>query len=240
MIKLNAALLSRPLRVLLIGAGGNGCEALECLSRIHLAMIARGNPNGLHVTVIDDAIVRESNIVRQRFWPCDIGQYKAIVSVNRYNMGLNLQWEGLPIRWPVEAEVYSAIRPDIIITAVDLPSVRCSVAKCKPVTGKIVWLDLGNLRDSGQAVIGELGKGKRSPHVLDHYPQIREMPDDTTKSCSAAASVASQDVFINPGVTLHGMQLLWQLISTGECQTNVVVVSLASNKVLNMPFSTAV
>jgi hypothetical protein len=71
-------------------------EVVDCLAQFHHAMISLGHQHGLHVTIIDDSVVREANLVRQRFWPCDLDQYKAVALANRYNLMLGLSWEGLP------------------------------------------------------------------------------------------------------------------------------------------------
>lgn len=93
--------LSSAPRIVVIGAGGNGSEVVDCLAQFHHALISLGHKHGLHVTIIDDSVVREPNLVRQRFWPCDLGQYKAISLANRYNLLLGMKWEGLPYRFPL-------------------------------------------------------------------------------------------------------------------------------------------
>jgi len=55
------------IEIVVIGAGGNGSEVIDCLASFHVALRSLGHPAGLKVTVIDDSVVRESNVVRQRF-----------------------------------------------------------------------------------------------------------------------------------------------------------------------------
>ncbi|MCK1788658.1 PRTRC system ThiF family protein [Pseudomonas violetae] len=227
------------IRIVVLGAGGNGSEVVDCLSMLHCAIRSLGHPHGLAVTIIDDAVVRESNLVRQRFWPCDMGGFKSIVLANRYNLNLGLQWIGLPHRFPCEETTFALADADLIISCVDVNSARMAVAdykgKLKPTA---MWLDMGNGHRHGQVVFGGLGKATRSryPNVLDLYPEIAGMADNTTKSCSAAESIAAQDCLINRTVATAAMNILWELIRKGSTERNWITVSLESGEQMTQPF----
>ena len=60
-----------PVPVTVVGAGGTGGEVMDGLARLHFALKALGHEYGLDVTLIDDDVVSESNIGRQRFSPVD-------------------------------------------------------------------------------------------------------------------------------------------------------------------------
>jgi len=83
--KISAALLTRPVRVLVIGCGGNGSAIIGGLPYLHQAMIAAGHPGGLRVTVMDHDTVSAVNCVRQPFSESEVGLFKAVVLVNRIN-----------------------------------------------------------------------------------------------------------------------------------------------------------
>lgn len=230
--------LSSPIKVVVIGAGGNGSEVADCLAQFHHAIRSLGHPHGLKVTIIDDSIVRESNLVRQRFWPCDLGQYKAVSLANRYNLMLGVQWEGLPYRFPC-AETEKAIeKADLIISAVDLPSARVAIGKLKV---KAMWLDLGNDARHGQIVFGAIEAKLRQvyPNVLDAYPEIPTLADDTSKSCSVAESLRSQDCLINRSVSTAGMAILWELLRYGETSKHWLMVNLETGEQTAFPFPAA-
>ncbi len=219
----------REVRVVVIGAGGNGSEVIDSLAAFHHAMICLGRSGGLHVTVIDDSKVREPNLVRQRFWPCDLGQYKSVVLANRYNLQLGLSWEGLPCRFPsVETEAAMS-KADIVISAVDLPSARVAIADYEGrVKRDAMWLDLGNGHRHGQAVFGALAPAMRAeyPCVLDVYPEVRHMQDDTRKSCSTAEALASQDCLVNRTITTAGLSALWEVLRYGATDKHWIVIDL--------------
>ena len=51
--KLDPQLLERPIRILVVGCGGNGSAIVSGLPYLHQAMLAFGHPGGLQVTLID-------------------------------------------------------------------------------------------------------------------------------------------------------------------------------------------
>ena len=224
--------MSKAINIVVIGAGGNGSEAVDTLASFHHALVSLGHPYGLSVTVIDDSKVREPNLVRQRFWPCDLGQYKAVVLANRYNMMLGLNWVGLPCRYPSD-QANAAIRAaDIVITAVDLPSARRALAAHNAPPRNCMWLDLGNDHRHGQAVFGSLCSTKREsyPSVMELFPELETLPDDNTKSCSAAESLATQDSLINRAVTTAGMSIIWDVLRYGRTTKHFISINLETGE----------
>ncbi|CAM3782128.1 PRTRC system ThiF family protein [Vreelandella rituensis] len=228
------------INVLVIGAGGNGGEAVDALAQFHVAMLALGHPQGLSVTILDDGEVREANLVRQRFWPGDLGQYKAICLANRYNLMMGLDWKGLPFRFEDarDSNLITTGCHDLIITAVDTPSARREVHATyadQKHYSKPIWLDLGNNQRNGQAILGRLGDN-RYPTVVELYPELADMADDPRKSCSAADALGKQDCLINRMVTTAGMNLIWELIRHGETTKNGVILDMASGRQLPRHF----
>jgi len=229
---------SKAPRIVVIGAGGNGSEVVDTLAAFHHALVSLGHPAGLHVTIIDDSVVREPNLVRQRFWPCDLGQNKAISLANRYNLMLGLSWTGLPYRFPCK-QTYSAIEgADLIISAVDLPSARREISRIQYGKRLCMWLDLGNGHRHGQAVFGALHdqNRRRYPCVVDVCPEIATLEDDPRKSCSAAESIATQDCLINRAVTTAGMSIVWELLRYGQTSKHCVSVNLETGEHMTAGF----
>lgn len=227
--------LSSPINIVVIGAGGNGSEVVDCLASFHHAIRSLGHPYGLKVTIIDDSVVREPNLVRQRFWPCDLGHFKAVSLANRYNLMLGLQWVGLPYRFPCVETEEAIAHAALIISAVDVPSARVAIANLK---AKAMWLDLGNDARHGQIVFGAIDAKLRKtfPNVLDAYPEIQTLPDDTSKSCSVAESLRSQDCLINRAVTTAGMAIVWELLRYGETSKHWLMVNLETGEQSAFPF----
>ncbi|WP_434676648.1 PRTRC system ThiF family protein [Pseudomonas sp. D3-10] len=236
--KTPASWVERAPRIVVIGAGGNGSEVVDALASFHHALRSLGHPEGLEVTVIDDAIVREPNLVRQRFWPCDLGQFKAISLVNRYNLMLGTSWEALPFRFPSQETIEAMRAADLIISAVDLSSARRAIASSALISRHCMWLDLGNEARHGQVVFGAAHSNKRGiyPNVMDAYPEIETLEDDNKKSCSVAEAIRSQDCLVNRAVTTAGMSIVWELLRTGETDKHWITVDLASGSQNTFPF----
>jgi PRTRC genetic system ThiF family protein len=90
------ALLSKRVRVTLVGCGGTGSTMAASLPYLHQAMLAWGHPYGLDVTLVDGDRISRTNCVRQPFSESEIGLYKATVLATRINLFWGLGWKGVP------------------------------------------------------------------------------------------------------------------------------------------------
>jgi len=151
-------LLTGPVNIALVGAGGNGSQMLTGLARLHTALLALQHPGGLQVTVYDPDRVSESNVGRQLFSPSDIGQYKASVLVHRLNCYYGLDWQARPSRFTLPARGYATHMPDIVVSCVDTIASRQEISKLLGLRHSATpryWLDLGNRQQDGQVILGE-------------------------------------------------------------------------------------
>ena len=229
-------LLTRPIRVLLVGAGGTGSRILERLVCLHRAMKAKGHPGGLTVSVIDPDTVSAANVGRQAFYSCDIGCYKAEVLVNRANMALDdTVWDAhthkLDTQWALHGF-------DLVIGAVDNRAARLGILRGleASMSGTRYWLDTGNRANDGQVVLGQVTPAikktdevQRLPHVGELYPELidpaLETADDTP-SCSLAEALEKQSLLINPTVADFAINILWMLFTTGRIDTHGAFINL--------------
>jgi len=240
----HAELLNRPVKIVLVGGGGNGSRVLEHLICLHKAMVAKGHPFGLDVLLIDHDTVSEANIGRQAFYPCDVGSYKALTLINRANMALgDTGWDaGIERLTPESTALRDA---DIVIGAVDNRAARHAIVTClqQSYSDRVYYLDLGNKSGTGQVVLGEIPckkKGCDSPWLLPHvgelFPELvnplLDTDDDDTPSCSLAEALERQSLFVNPAVSLWAGNLLWQLFTVGEIENHGCFVNVDSMTVL--------
>jgi len=93
---LSSELLRRPVRVLVVGCGGNGSAITAGLQYLHQAMIVHGHCGGLDVTLMDGDVVSATNCVRQPFSHAEIGHSKAVILVSRVNLFWGLNWHAVP------------------------------------------------------------------------------------------------------------------------------------------------
>ncbi|MFC6281191.1 PRTRC system ThiF family protein [Polaromonas aquatica] len=242
--KLHANLLTKPVKVLLVGAGGTGSQMMVKLVNLHKAMVALGHPHGFRVTVVDPDVVSHANIGRQNFYPGDVGSFKADVLVTRANMALeNTVWESNIGKLDTRSSLQDF---DIVIGAVDNRAARLGILRGLEGTmsGVRYWLDTGNRKADGQVILGEVssrskvGEDKlRLPHVAELYPEMidpAQEDKDDTPSCSLAEALEKQSLFINPTIADFAGNILWQLFTKGEIEAHGVFVNLERMMVMPM------
>ena len=86
----------RPIRVLVVGAGGTGSAITMGLPYLDQALRVWGRFAGLDVLLMDADTVSETNCIRQPFSISDIGLSKATVLVNRINLFWGTNWRAEP------------------------------------------------------------------------------------------------------------------------------------------------
>lgn len=234
-----------PLRVVLIGAGGNGSEMFDGLIRIHQGLIALGT-DGLTVNVFDADDVEPSNVVRQRFYPHEIGMNKATALVHRANMLMGTAWEDHPCH-AGEALMRRIVQhADLVITAVDNVATRQSLIAASGDRTAVIpganplWLDMGCDRDKGQVVLGDLSHtdaGNELPNAVAHFPDLATTEDrDEAPSCGAAESLARQDLMINQQTAAAATNLVWKSLRSAQIPFNGVVIDLSCGLTQAIPF----
>lgn len=238
---IESQLLTRPIKVVLVGAGGTGSHMLRMLANIHIALTELDHPGGLDVTVYDPDTVSETNVGRQNFFPADVGQPKAHILVNRCNMQLNTTWQASTDYVTNNTQFHGGV--DIVIGAVDNRKARKAILNSiqnvyshRPT----YWLDLGNREHDGQVILGQvLYKGTKSlpnrlPHVAELFPDIvdESLDDkDETPSCSMREALEKQSLFINTTMATHAASMLFNLIRYGQISHHGQFVNIKSGRV---------
>jgi PRTRC genetic system ThiF family protein len=228
-----------PVTVNLIGAGGTGSQALTGLARMDSALTGLGHP-GLHVKVYDPDIVSRTNVGRQMFFPSDVGQGKASCLVSRINSAFGTDWEAEARIFPTTLkEMSEDDLANIYITCTDNITSRYELAKVLDYLAKatkkkaddhkkpIYWLDMGNAKTTGQAILGTIPRSITQPEskkftTVDSLPVVTEYDgydgiadSDSGPSCSLAEALRHQDLFINSILAQHGIHLLWKMLRNG-------------------------
>ena len=211
--------------VALIGAGGTGSQALTCLGRLYASLVALGHP-GLFVTVYDPDVVTPANTGRQLFTEQDLGLNKASCLVTRINRFFGTDWEAV-------SATYNGQPANIIMTCTDNVASRLHVEhifRANPMNNHpyekfIYWLDFGNTRTTGQAILGSLvvqqpvsekfKTAGRLPLVTELFDYTKMDEQASGPSCSLAQALQKQDLFINSTLAQLGCGLLWKLLR--EC-----------------------
>ena len=172
---------SRPVKIVIIGAGGTGGYVIP-----HLYRIAYASERRCRVIIADGDIVERKNLIRQNFAECDIGENKAEVMASRYSEVFGIETEYIPDFIESEEQLIEMLEVKnkymytkdsmpvaILIGAVDNNRSR---VMCNNVFNKlddIIYIDSGNEEFSGQVVCGVKRKGKViSKPVARAYPDI--------------------------------------------------------------------
>jgi PRTRC genetic system ThiF family protein len=212
------------------------------LPYLHQALVARGHPGGLHVTVIDGDTVSATNCVRQPFSRSEIGLNKAIVLINRLNLFWGLKWEAVPADLEPGSYIsrsYSGddLRAHIVVGCVDTRAVRAAIRDAVSHWSTVsYWLDLGNNTDSGQFILGEpLNERNRRAKLRlrsasELYPEFVDpsLDNDGEPSCSAIEALERQEPFVNSTLAQHALALLARLFRYGEISYHGGFINLAT------------
>lgn len=218
---------NRPLRVLVVGAGGTGSAIVMGLPYLDQAMRVWGHRSGLAVALMDADVVSETNCVRQPFSASDIGQNKATVLINRINLFWGTSWQAIPNHFHARSFDRNQDRcPDLIIGCVDTRAARRSIEASftRALNHACYWLDLGNNAASGQYVLGQplnarnRRKSERLRTVSELYPEIVDEKggEDALPSCSAVEALDRQEPFINQTLAASALAMLAQLLRYGK------------------------
>jgi PRTRC genetic system ThiF family protein len=217
----------RPVRILIVGAGGTGSSIAMNLPYLDQAMRVWGHASGLDVAMMDADTVSATNCIRQPFSASDIGQSKATVLINRINIFWGTKWTAIPNRF--HARSFERDRegvPDVLIGCVDSREARKSIDESftNALNHTCYWLDLGNNAASGQYVLGQPlnGRNRRKTErlrtVSELYPEIvdTDAGEDPLPSCSAVEALDRQEPFINQTLALSALAMLGQLFRYGK------------------------
>lgn len=250
-----------PITITLIGVGGTGSLVLGRLARMDYALQQLGHP-GLHVLAIDGDIVEETNPGRQNFTKADLGDYKSENLIQKINFAFGLDWDASVGYVSVNPSHYQKFPyANIVITCVDNAQFRMDMNTMVKMNDKhknkkgavgvgdmLYWLDCGNGRDFGQAILSTTARIQQPesskylvqemlPSVVDIYGDL--VSDDTEdvqgiESCSMAESLAKQDLFINDKIAVEACDLLNNLLRDLYLNFHGSVVNMTSGRTVPM------
>jgi PRTRC genetic system ThiF family protein len=225
-------MLSHPVRIALIGCGGNGSQMLTGLARLNHAITALGHP-GLQVKVFDPDTVSEANMGRQLFGAFDVGASKAHVLVNRINAFFGLNWEAVHGRYDDDHRQFG-----MAIACVDSARARHEIYHKLKRYGVHYLMDLGNRAADGQVLLGELFTGRAGmaapansallPSPYEVLPELVDLQakEDDTPSCGLAEALERQELFVNQSIVTPALSILWEFFRHGKLTWHGAFVNL--------------
>ena len=202
------------IKVTLIGVGGTGSFVLPELVGLS-ETLRQLDRRPLDIAVYDPDIVEPHNIGRQKFFPADVGEFKAETLVTRVNRAF-----GTSVRYyNKEFQLKDLGSTNIVITCVDNVAIRHKLSRrlLKKSKGDshrqcYYWIDAGNSRDYGQVILAAYSrrKAERQPSVIELYPDLQDKPDEP--SCSMRDSLNEQSLMVNKLTGVYVMEMLSSLL----------------------------
>lgn len=232
--------LDRPVRILIIGAGGTGGYVIPHLYRIAFAANRKSR-----IIIADGDVVEDKNLVRQNFSYVDVGENKAKVMAERYSDVFGIETEYIPNFIEDEEQLYNLLEIEypyysnapkpisILIGAVDNNRSRVMCHNVFKIMDDIIYIDSGNAEFGGQVVCGvKMGGKVMSKPVASVYPDILT---DTEKfpselSCAERSISAPQSIAANLFASTAISTMLYYLLIKGQLKTTRIAFS--ANKLL--------
>lgn len=227
--------LDRPVKILVIGAGGTGGYVIPQLYRI-----AYSSNRPCRIIIADGDIVEEKNLIRQNFASFDIGENKARVLAQRYSETFGIETEYIPNFIEDEDELYNLLnisdgypyyepRPiSILIGAVDNNRSRVMCNNVFNRLDDVIYIDSGNGDFTGQVVCGVKMSGRvLSKPIAKVFPDILIEEDKfpSELSCAERNVSAPQTIAANIFASTAITSMLYYLLIEGNLRNNRIAFS---------------
>ena len=228
--------LNKPVKIVMLGAGGTGGHIAP-----HLYRLLHALDRPVEVIIADGDIVEEKNLVRQNFISCDLGKNKAQVLAERYASAFGMEIQYIPDFIEAEEKMAALLKPrfsyatpetlTILIGAVDNNKSRQLCHKVFNKSDNLIYIDSGNGEFTGQVVCGVRRKGKTYyKPVGEVYPDILEDTDKfpTELSCAEASVSAPQSIVANIMAATAVVSYIYNILVFGNIEVKKVTFSTKS------------
>ena len=232
----------RPVKVVMLGAGGTGGHIAPHLYRLLYAL-----ERPVRFIICDGDVVESKNLVRQNFIPADLGENKAKVLAERYSTVFGMETEYVPSFVENEERLKELIKPRtyhtgvylstpitgqvILIGAVDNNKSRQLCHRVFYQARELVYIDSGNGEYTGQVVCG-IRSGGRTLYrpVGAAYPDVLKETDKfpTELSCAEASVSAPQSIAANITAATAVVDIIYHILTEGESRVRQVTFSTTS------------
>lgn len=233
----------RPVKIVMLGAGGTGGHIAPHLYRLLYAL-----ERPVRFIVCDGDVVEQKNLVRQNFIPADLGENKAKVLAERYSSVFGMETEYVPNFVESEKELTELLTPQewhsglwehrivtreqvILIGAVDNNKSRQLCHRVFYASGDLIYIDSGNGEYTGQVVCGIRSGGRTIYRPIGSaYPDVLENTDKfpTELSCAEASVSAPQSIAANITAATIVVDMIYNILTQGESRVRQVTFATTS------------
>lgn len=225
--------MTRPVKVVMLGAGGTGGHIAPHLYRLLYAL-----ERPVRFIICDGDVVENKNLVRQNFIPADLGENKAKVLAERYSTVFGMETEYVPSFVETEEQLKELLTPDyfqislaeqhlseqveemvILIGAVDNNKSRQLCHRIFQQAKELIYIDSGNGEYTGQVVCGVRKAFKTYyPPIGTVYPDVLEDTDKfpTELSCAEASVSAPQSIAANITAATAVVDVIYNILALGD------------------------
>ena len=190
---------NRPVKIVMLGAGGTGGHIAPHLYRLLYAL-----ERPVRFIICDGDIVEEKNLVRQNFTPADLGENKAKVLAERYSSVFGMETEYVPEFIESGERLLSMLRARtfptgpywhsptvkelvILIGAVDNNKSRKLCHEVFYKLDDLIYIDSGNGMHTGQIVCGIRSGGRTFYRPVGAaFPEVLQDTDKFPTELSGA------------------------------------------------------
>lgn len=231
--------LERPVKIVMLGAGGTGGHIAP-----HLYRLLHALERPVKVIIADGDLVEEKNLVRQNFIAADLGKNKAQVLAERYASAFGMEAQYIPEFVESEEMLSELVKPEsrpvwmdsekypqelpILIGAVDNNRSRQLCHQVFQKSEELVYIDSGNGEYTGQVVCG-IRRGGKTPYkpVGEVYPDVLDRTDKfpTELSCAEAAVSAPQSITANIMAAAAVVAYIYNILVLGSIEVKNVTFS---------------
>lgn len=235
----------RPVKIVMIGAGGTGGHIAPHLYRLLYAL-----ERPVKFIICDGDIVEEKNLVRQNFTEADLGSNKARVVAERYSGVFGLETSYVPDFIESAEKLEELIKPNvwrvgeysretvtelvILIGAVDNNRSRQLCHEVFLKAEDLVYIDSGNGEYTGQVVCGIRRNGKTFYKPVGAlYPDMAQADDlfPSEVSCADASVSAPQTIVANLMAATAVVTMIYNILVVGR---STVQQATFSTKTVNL------
>ena len=222
--------LSRPVKIVMLGAGGTGGHIAP-----HLYRLLHTLERPVRYIICDGDVVEPKNLVRQNFIPADLGENKAKVLAERYSTVFGLETEYLPSFIEDEDQLKQLLVPGIwrtgyyrsteirelviLLGAVDNNKSRQLCHRVFYQMTELIYIDAGNGEHTGQVVCG-IRRADRTYYkpIGNVFPDVLEDTDKfpTELSCAEAAVSAPQSIAANITAATAVVNMVYNILALGN------------------------
>jgi len=233
----------RPVKVVMLGAGGTGGHIAPHLYRLLYAL-----DRPVRFIVCDGDVVEEKNLVRQNFIPADLGENKAKVLAERYASVFGMETEYVPEFIESEERLRQLLTPQtwrmggyrdspilreqvILIGAVDNNRSRQLCHSIFYQMEELVYIDSGNGEHTGQVVCGIRSGGRTLYQPIGKaYPDVLKDKDrfPTELSCAEASLSAPQSIAANITAATTVVNIIYNILALGDSRVRQVTFATTS------------